>query len=70
MGYVLSMDGHKLAGCVHGGDGTGYLETNNTLKGGGWFKNHALVKKISENANELMMQEENPWEILCVPSKD
>lgn len=64
MGYVLSMDEHKLAGCVHGGDGTGYLETNNTLKG------VALVKKISENANELMMQEENPWEILCVPSKD
>lgn len=30
MGYVLSMDEHKLAGCVHGVDGTGYLDTNNT----------------------------------------
>lgn len=44
--------------------------TLTTLKGGEWFKNHALVKKISQNANELVMQEENPWEILCVPSKD
>lgn len=49
MGYVLSMDEHKLAGCVHGGEGTGYLGMNNTRK----------KKKISDTANERMIGAES-----------